>query len=151
MSATLLAGAQHSDDVDCAAPFYGTPDRAICQPAGDAMVARRLYYTEHTPIITREATRRRHTKFPLFIPVSCHVRVTLINCLVVIKSKQQLCDMQFRTILRTAPGVGRAWGSGSVCIIHAMRPHILPLYHGTFTGPEGSTKRLPCKSFQAFF
>uniref|UniRef100_A0A7S0SG32 Dienelactone hydrolase domain-containing protein n=1 Tax=Mantoniella antarctica TaxID=81844 RepID=A0A7S0SG32_9CHLO len=30
--ALTLIGAQHSDDVDCAAPFYGTPDRAICQP-----------------------------------------------------------------------------------------------------------------------
>ena len=29
--ALTLIGAQHSDDVDAAAPFYGTPDPAICQ------------------------------------------------------------------------------------------------------------------------
>ena len=29
--ALTLIGAQHSDDIDCAAPFYGTPDPAICQ------------------------------------------------------------------------------------------------------------------------
>ena len=29
--ALCLIGAQHSDDIACAAPFYGTPDPSICQ------------------------------------------------------------------------------------------------------------------------
>jgi len=29
--ALTLIGAQHSDDIDCAAPFYGTPNPGICQ------------------------------------------------------------------------------------------------------------------------